>query len=84
MKADTKNKEESIFQKERRLKARKQDYKISYKKGVYYSQYAYKQLIDYLNQPDVLVRVLNAGSMDDDTAFVTITIEGFKSGPDGI
>lgn len=84
MKTAIKNKEESIFQKERRLKARKQSYKASYKKGIFYNQWAYKQLIDYLNQPDVLVRVLNAGSLDDDTAFVTITIEGFKSGPDGI
>jgi hypothetical protein len=82
--ANKSKKEETIFEKEKRLKARKQSYKASYKKGVYYSVYQYKNLIDYLNQPDVLVRVLNAGSMDDDTAFVTITIEGFKPSKDGI
>jgi len=77
-------KEESLFQKERRLKARKQSYKMTYKKGVYYNTWGYKNLIEYLNQPDVLVRVLNAGSMDDDTQFITITIEGFKAKEDGI
>lgn len=77
-------KQENIFQKEKRLKSRKQSYKASYKKGVFYSVNKYPNLIEYLNQPDVLVRVLNAGSLDDDTAFVTITIEGFKASPDGI
>jgi hypothetical protein len=77
-------KEESIFQKEKRLKARKQDLKITYKKGVFYSVYQYKNLIDYLNQPDVLVRVHAAGTLDDDTAFVQITIEGFAPTEGGI
>lgn len=84
MKNSAISKEESIFQKEKRLKARKQSFKMSYKKGVFYSVYSYKNLIDYLNQPDVLVRVHAAGSMEDDTAFVQITIEGFKAKEDGI
>ena len=78
------SKEETFFQKERRLKARKQTYKATYKKGVYYNTWHYKKLIEYLNQPDVLVRVLNSGSMDDDTQFITITIEGLKADHDGI
>lgn len=77
-------KEESIFQKEKRLKARKQDFKMTYKKGVFYSQYQYKNLIDYLSQPDVIVRVHAVGSLDDDKAFIQITIEGFTSPKDGI
>lgn len=75
---------ENPLQKERRFKARKQVFKSTYKKGVFYNQYAHKNLVDYLNQPNVFVRVINAGSLDDDTTFVTITIEGFKPGVDGI
>lgn len=84
MKESTQQKEESLFHKERRLKARKQSFAMSYKKGVFYNAWSYKNLIDYLNQPDVLVRVHKAGSMDDDTEFIQITIEGFKAKPDGI
>ena len=82
--AKTETKEENFFQKERRLKARKQTYSATYKKGVFYSQYQYKNLIDYLNQPDVLVRVHKVGSLDDDTTFISITIEGFQSKEDGV
>ena len=78
------NNEETFLAKERRLKARKQTFKMSYKKGLYYTSWKYKNLVDYLNQPDVLVRVLNTGSMDDDTDFITITIEGFKAPDTGI
>lgn len=77
-------KEETIFQKERRLKSRKQTYSATYKKGVFYSQYQHQNLIDYLNQPDVLVRVHKVGNLDDDTAFISITIEGFQPKEDGV
>jgi len=77
-----KPKEETFFQKERRLKSRKQSYKMTYKKGLFYNNT--DRLKEYLDQPDVMVRVLNTGSLDDDTSFITITIEGFKAGPDGI
>ena len=77
-------KEEIFFQKERRLKARKETYSATYKKGVFYSQYKYKNIIDYLNQPDVLVRVHKTGILDDDTTFISITIEGFQPKEDGI
>lgn len=77
-------KDESLFQKERRLKARKQSFKMTYKKGVFYNAYQYKNLIDYLNQPDVLVRVHATGNLDDDKAFLQITIEGFDPKEDGI
>lgn len=75
---------ETLFQKEKRLKARKQTFKTSYKKGVYYNSYHHNRLIDYLTQPDVLVRVINAGSLDDDKSFITITIEGFEYKFDGV
>lgn len=77
-------KEETLFQKERRLKARKPDYKMSYKKGIFYNAYQYEKLIDYLKQPDVLVRVHATGSLDDNTDFIQITIEGFKAPEDGL
>lgn len=77
-------KEETFFQKERRLKARKQSFCVTYNKGIFYNTWAYKQLIEYLNQPDVLVRVLKGGTLNDDTNFLTITIEGFKAGADGL
>lgn len=76
--------EETLFEKERRLKSRKQDYKVAYKKGVYYNSWQYDNLIKYLKEKDVLVRVLNAGSLNDGTDFITITIEGFKAPEDGI
>jgi len=75
---------ETIYQKEKRLKAREQSFSMSYKKGVFYRTTAYKNLIDYLKQPDVLVRVLKSGYLNDDTCFITITIEGFKASEDGI
>lgn len=76
--------EETLFQKERRLKARKQDYKVTYKKGIYYNTWQYDNLIKYLKSKDVLVRVINAGSLNDGTDFITITIEGFNAPQDGI
>lgn len=77
-------KDESLFQKERRLKARKQDFKMTYKKGVFYSAYQYQNLIDYLNQRDVIVRVHATGTLDDGTSFLQITIEGLTAKEDGI
>jgi hypothetical protein len=75
-------KEETIFDKERRLKKRKQSYTATHKNGLFYNNPA--QIIEYINQKDVLIRVHSAGSLDDDTAFINITIEGFKEGENGI
>ena len=75
-------KEESYFDKQRRLKARKQNFKMTYKKGLFYNNP--DRLVEYLNQKDVVIRVHASGGMDDDTDFITISIEGFKAGPDGI
>ncbi len=75
---------ESLFQKDKRLKSRKYASKVTYKKGVFYNQHSYKNIIGYLNSPDVIVRVLNAGDLNDGTNFITITIEGFKAPADGI
>lgn len=77
-------KEESFFAKEKRLKARKQSFKMTYRKGLFYNTWAYKTLIDYLNQPDVLVRVNSGGELDDGKAFIQITIEGFTPSENGI
>lgn len=71
-------KEESLFQKESRLKKRKQDWKMSYKKGVYFQTWNYKELIEWIEQKDVIIKVHSAGNMDDGTEFMQITIEGFK------
>ena len=77
------NKEnETYFQLQRRLKSRKQNFKMTYKKGIFYNNP--DRLIEYLKQNDVVIRVHASGGMDDDTDFITISIEGFKSGPDGI
>lgn len=76
--------EETLFQKERRLKNRKQTFKMSYKKGVFYSSWAHDKLMEYLKQPEVLVRVHATGEMDDGTSFISITIEGFTPPEDGI
>lgn len=70
--------EESIFQKEKRLKARKQVYKESYKKGCFFQTWNYEELIEWIKQNDVLIRVNAGGYLDDDTEFMQITIEGFK------
>lgn len=71
-----KAKEESFFAKERRLKARRQTFKMVYKKGCFFDNK--QRLIEYLQQPDIIVRANAAGDMDDGTEFIQITIEGFK------
>lgn len=75
-------KRENIFTKERRLKARKQTYKETYKKGFFYV--AYQRLQEYIGQPDVLVRCHASGQLDDGIAFIQITVEGFTPSKDGI
>lgn len=75
-------KKETIFQKERRLKKRKQTYKETYKKGLFYNNA--RRLIEYLNQPDTVVRVHASGGLDDNTHFIQITIEGFVPPDSGI
>lgn len=79
---ETPKKEETFREKEKRLRNRKQDYKLTYKKGLFYNNI--DRLIEYLKQPDVAVRVHASGSLDDDTDFIQITIEGFKAAEDGI
>jgi hypothetical protein len=75
-------KTETFFEKEKRLKKRTQDFKMTYKKGLFYANK--DRLIEYLQQPDVLVRVHASGSLNDDNSFITISIEGFKAAEDGI
>lgn len=62
--------------KEKRLKSRKQTYKQTYRKGLYFSDK--QKLIEWLNQEDVIVRVHCGGLLDDDSEFIQITIEGLK------
>lgn len=74
--AKGKQKHETYWQKEKRLKARKSVYKETYKKGVFFDNK--HTLIDWLNQNDIIVRVNAAGKLDDESEFIQITIEGFK------
>lgn len=62
--------------KEKRLKSRKQTYKESYQKGIFFNDK--QKLIEWLNQEDVIVRVHSGGLLDDKTEFIQITIEGLK------
>jgi hypothetical protein len=71
----TKKTPETFFQKERRLKARKQVYKETYKKGLFFINK--EQLCEWIKKEDVLIRVHNAGKLNDETEFINITIEGF-------
>lgn len=75
-KAETK-KEETYHQKELRLKARKQIYKMTYKKGVF--MHNHEALCKWIMQQDVVLRINSGGLLDDDTEFVQLTIEGFKA-----
>lgn len=70
--------EENIFQKERRLKKRKQVYKETYKKGIYWVDWKRQEIADHVLEDDVLIKVINSGDLDDGTHFLTITIEGYK------
>lgn len=69
------SKEENIFQKERRLKARKQTYIMSYRKGLFMVNK--EELCKWIMQDEVLIRIHKAGNMNDDTEFCNITVEGF-------
>lgn len=69
-------KKETLFQKEKRLKNRKQSFRMTYKKGIFHNNF--NILKAYLDQPDVVVRVHAGGQMDDQTEFIQITIEGIK------
>lgn len=71
--ADTKEKE-NFIQRERRQKARKSVYKETYKKGVFIDK---EQIIKWLNQDDILVRVNAGGKLNDNSEYIQITIEGF-------
>jgi len=71
---------ESLFQKEKRLKARKPVYTETYKKGVFIPNK--KILCEWIMQEDVIVRVHKGGSLDDGTEFNNVSIEGFKTSSD--
>lgn len=71
-----KPKEESFFAKERRLRTRRQTFKMSYNKGLYFENK--KELIKWLEQDEILVRIHSGGKMNDGTEFLQITIEGIK------
>ena len=78
----TKQKDETFFQKEKRLKARRQTYKETYRKGLFYM--AYERLKGYIDQPNVFIRIHSSGELDDGTAFIQITLEGFTPSEKGI
>lgn len=67
---------ETLFQKEKRLKARKQVYKMTYKKGLFMINKT--ALCSWIMQDECLIRVHASGVMDDDTEFTSITIEGYN------
>jgi len=77
MKQNTVKREETYFEKLRRLRNRKQVIKYTFKKGVYFEYAGLDRVLESAKQPDVVVRLINEGSMDDGTQFVTITIEGY-------
>ena len=68
-------KEESFLAKERRLKARKPVYKETYAKGMFLI--SKEELCEWIMQPDVLIRAHSSGTLNDETQFVQITVEGF-------
>lgn len=71
-------KEETFLQKDRRLKNRKQVYKETYKKGVFMEYNQKDKLVEWIKQNDIVVKVNAAGTMEDETEFIQVTIEGFK------
>lgn len=69
---------ETFLQKEKRLKARKQTYRESYKKNAVFIEYSGKdKLIEWLRQENVLIKVQAAGLLDDESEFTQLSIEGF-------
>jgi hypothetical protein len=60
---------------QKQLEKRKQVYRESYRKGVFFDNK--EKLIEWLRQKDVIVRVHAGGRLDDDTELIQITIEGF-------
>jgi len=71
------DKSESHHQKTIRLRKRKRDFQAVYAKGVFFVNK--HMLIDFLQQPDVVVRCCKSGVLNDDTEFIEIAIEGFNS-----
>lgn len=59
----------------KQLEKRKQVYRESYRKGVFFDNK--EKLIEWLRQKDVIVRVHAGGRLDDDIELIQITIEGF-------
>lgn len=73
-------KEETLFQKEERLKKRKQSFKMTYRKGLFWSDK--EKLCQFIMQDEVLIKIHFAGNLDDDTEFCNVTVEGMQ--PDKI
>lgn len=69
--------QETIQQKETRLKKRKPIYTETYRKGLFLNN-APESLKKWVDQPDIVVRVHKGGNLDDGTEFINITIEGIK------
>jgi hypothetical protein len=74
--SNTTPKNEHWLQKERRLKSRKATFKMTYKKGAFIEYNEKDKLIEFLKQPDIVVRLNADGVLDDGTSFFQVTIEG--------
>lgn len=61
------------------LVKRKQIYKETYRKGLFLTDK--ERLCDQIMQPEVIVRAVSSGSLDDDTEFINISVEGVVSTP---
>lgn len=68
---------ESFFQKEKRLKARRSVYRETYRKNALFIENK-EVLIKWIRQRDIIIRVIAAGKLDDDTEFNQLSIEGFN------
>lgn len=64
-------------QKQSMLRKRKRDFSIKYRKGVYFSPPGV--LANILTQPDLVIRCHESGVLDDNTQYINISIEGFKT-----
>lgn len=68
---------QELRKKEKILKARKPDFKMTFRKGLFVADK--ERIIEYIKQPDVLLRAHWEGSFEDETGCINITIEGYKN-----
>lgn len=59
------------------VEKRKQTVKWGFQKDIFHNDK--KELIKWIEQPNVKVRCHSAGSYNDGTEFLNVTIEGFKA-----